>query len=1053
SSFVQQLPQLTLKESEAGDEAFGLYKGSEEKPVAVQYQEDSYRASLEEATAVVQYLQAVYNTYDSTPNEQYIAAEMSADREGMFGWKFYKKNNPLAVNPYRCSDKANTEEIGMTICDQVPPIDLNHCPPQEVVVCPEKDLNKYHYRICFENKNGLEFILISYVGYGSYEEAFEAWEKEWYEVINLAKNASGYGNSGKISLDENYKPADDTSCNDTSYIAVVPEINKQKLIEAGEDVVTFYTTMAHLFPIYEIKKGDKSIYKFKVVVEEEGMGSTSCEMMDTEIPEDDFGSLIWLGTNIYSCYSEAIKAYNHFYILAGTSQNCRILCKRGKYYVALIEVLVESFCKYASAEEAWDEAFATIDVNGGTYRQDACGDCLPGGVRSFFYASDDPKNFIPVYVDGYWTFKVVSPEYFVGTHTCDYHSETVRNQAVEEWESVLKNLNWDDYLKFEFNNEESESPNINLNANIIGTTSGFNTNDKGEERICELVFTIRKCLEDCSKNQLDNEELIKFLKNCLREKYPNDSWITEFIEYLEKNIDRVLRFVTYFPIFTTDEGHCYRIYWPDNDQDTSENGLQPCGCEENPVEEGRDKETACRAKYPFKSSKCYSCCGEALAAFRALCQLIEKDEYTIECTQDSDYGPYSFQIVDTSKELGYHPQSFKGYQEVLDAIEVTLKAANDTGMHLLEHILLRPKDQGDSGQLSSFNTGEYGDCLLPVCPDYLCPIDWYPDMDKDDPCAEDNPDVIHYRPGSDPYSFWASLALPAWVKRFRTQESRNMFEQLLYKEVPALVGLNILWLGPRDMCRFEDKFRLWLDWLQDPEAPLCDPNQEHPRCRIVGCIRELESEMPCPSIPGEDGDCNCEDNSKEEIDPCCLPPKTEGTIFWGNCSRQHYEPGTYNPIYSGSRIENLNGENDSQLLSQIRKRKPIYLANVEKVEASIKQTKSYERTLFFLNNTPTTEAYVQLVAFFVQYSLKGTANDKEYLTLLQNATWHLLDKLVLNYSDGIPESELGNLKASTALLNEKGLTNEELDRGWNSKALGTMASVKSLKQAKNVLNG
>ena len=841
TKFVKQLPQLLFRPN-ADDNAdfdFALYKASAKKPVAVQYQKDSLKASSEEAKTVVDYFRQIYDEQGNL-REDFISEQIFVNQEQLFQWKFYKKNEPLAINPYRCRDINNAEAIKKAICDRIPPIDLNDCPPKEIVICPEKDPDKYHYQLCFKDKNGLEFILVSFVGYNSYEEAYKAWEKEWYKLILLAKNPSEYGTAGTISLDENYKQAQDTSCEDASYLAVIPSGTKSKIVEAGIDVVSFYTQMANLFPIYESIKGEKTIFKFKVVVLEQGLVNPSCDLMDGNFPKDGLGSLIWLGTADYSCYTDAVKAYNHFYNLAGISQNCRVRCEKGNYYVSLIEVLVESFCRYTSVNEAWDDAFARMGPNNEPYRHDACGDCLPGGVRSFLYACDDPTNFIPVCIDDQWTFKVIEPDYYLADHACSYNSQAERDQAIKLWEANLQKLNWEEYLNFAQPDDDGSA--IKLNAGFMGGFMKAEQEENPIARLCELAFIVRECLGDCSKNLFTREELVATLKKCLLEKYTDDSWAFRLIEVLDKVIEEVIRFADYFPIYASDEGQCYRIYWPDNDKRRSEDGLQPCGCDGLPIEE----EKSCGAKYPFVSSLCFDCCEAAVTAFLYLAQTIKNGKYAIECSQKSEYGPYSFQIVDPTKELGYHPQRYDNYQELLDAIQNIQACTGTIGMHLLEHILLRPKDQEDCRQLGGIDNAAGENCLLPICPDYCCPIDWYPDMDKDDPCADGDPDVIHYLPGSDPYSFWATLALPSWAKGFRTPDARNAFEQLLYKEVPALVGLNVLWLGPKEMCQFEDKFRVWLDWLQDPGAAWCDPDGKHPSCHMADCIKNprIRAGMP-----------------------------------------------------------------------------------------------------------------------------------------------------------------------------------------------------------------
>lgn len=1037
TKFVQQLPQLLFRASEDENVAFeyALYESSAENPVAFQYQQDSYKASLEEAKTLVNYFKSIYDV-EGRPKEEFIAGEMLVNREPLYEWKFYKKNNPLVINPYRCEERENAENIKKNICDIIPPINLDRCPPKSLIICPDKDPKKYHYQLCFSDAGGREFTLISFRGYENQEEALHAWEKEWYQLLLLAKDPEEYGADAKISLEENYRLPEDISCDDSSYLAVIPAKTKATLIEAGEDIAGFYTQMAHLFPIYELEKKGEKIYKFKVTVPEGGLGDATCEEMEEKYPKDDFGSLIWLGTEQFSCYSEAVKAYNHFYILAGISQNCRVFCEKGKYYVGLVEVLVESFCRYTSKAEAWDDAFASVGEDNPPHRKDACGNCLPGGVRSFLYASDDPGNFIPVCIDNKWTFKVVEPLYFLASHTCSYNSEAERDQAILKWENDLKNLNWEDYINLP-GEGDAEEPEIALNINAFSALTNYDRNEHSLDHLCELVFTIRECLEDCNKALLSKKDLLKVLKKCLLEKYTDDSWISGLVENLdEKIMEELIRFVTYFPVVKNMDGHCYRIYWPDNDKEISEDGLQPCNCEENPVAE----EKACGAKYPFVSDTCFSCCEEALEAFRHLAKIIKNGGYAFECIQDGEYGPYLFQIIDTSKELGYHPQRYENYQDVLDAIEFTRNCTDNMGMHLLEHILLRPKNSKECrefGNNAKDNEREEN-CLLPICPDYCCPIEWFPDMDKDDPCAEDEPDIIHYLPGSDPYSFWATLALPSWIKNFRTPDARTAFEQMLYKEVPALVGLNILWLSPRDMCRFEDKFRVLLDWLQDPALERCDPDGKHPVCRIAGCIKELESEPACSTIPGAEGDCNCENKEQNYIKSCCLPPQTEGSIFWRYCKPEVCEP---------------NRDDGEILLSRIRERNAAYLENIERLaDEEIKATKSYKRTISYLNHSPTIKNYAELVNFFNRYSLKENSNEDAFLQLLQNATWHLLDNLVMDLKDGIPKEDMESLQENIHILSEKGLSVQKLYKNWNPKGLGSIAYPKPINQINKLLN-
>jgi hypothetical protein len=137
-----------------------------------------------------------------------------------------------------------------------------------------------------------------------------------------------------------------------------------------------------------------------------------------------------------------------------------------------------------------------------------------------------------------------------------------------------------------------------------------------------------------------------------------------------------------------------------------------------------------------------------------------------------------------------------------DAIKRAKRLINSEGLHVVEHILLRPRCKEDCEC----------ECLEKNCDDEMhCSFTWETG-DKNDPC--NNPvEEICFVPGIDPYSFIATIALPAWPERFRTIEARNIIENLLQREAPAHVLLRILWLTPHDLCRFESHFRKWNYWL------------------------------------------------------------------------------------------------------------------------------------------------------------------------------------------------------------------------------------------------
>lgn len=115
---------------------------------------------------------------------------------------------------------------------------------------------------------------------------------------------------------------------------------------------------------------------------------------------------------------------------------------------------------------------------------------------------------------------------------------------------------------------------------------------------------------------------------------------------------------------------------------------------------------------------------------------------------------------------------------VVDAYDAHLHAdaCNREGAHLIEHILLRPRDTGDR--------------LMELC---------------EGACADCG--------DADPYSFRASLILPYWPDRFRDPAFRALVERTAREEAPAHIQLRICWIGQAAMMQLDAAHRAWLQAL------------------------------------------------------------------------------------------------------------------------------------------------------------------------------------------------------------------------------------------------
>ena len=174
-------------------------------------------------------------------------------------------------------------------------------------------------------------------------------------------------------------------------------------------------------------------------------------------------------------------------------------------------------------------------------------------------------------------------------------------------------------------------------------------------------------------------------------------------------------------------------------------------------------------------------------------------------------GPYGWELTNEGKDKILATHYYTSEEERNQAIKTLQQRIDDEGFHVLEHILLHPKTKEDK--------------LLPIY------------VNTDD--AESFP--LTYK---DPYSFWISVILPYWPKRFRDIDFRRFVERTLRLEAPAHVALKIAWLNVRQMGDFEVAYRDWLEQkaLDAYYGSACDLNGA--LNRLLGIIPGLRSVYP-----------------------------------------------------------------------------------------------------------------------------------------------------------------------------------------------------------------
>jgi hypothetical protein len=173
-----------------------------------------------------------------------------------------------------------------------------------------------------------------------------------------------------------------------------------------------------------------------------------------------------------------------------------------------------------------------------------------------------------------------------------------------------------------------------------------------------------------------------------------------------------------------------------------------------------------------------------LPLFDAIAKLLRharsKDYYEISTKLSGGNIKFYFEVLDDDgNKLTKESPLFNTYEEAVEKTEEIAEFlrenVDEEGYHLVEHILLRPKANGDK--------------LFSVC------------LDED--CGECT--------GSfDPYSFRITFVIPYWADRFFDMNFRRFVENTIRTETPAHIFVKICWVDFDDMKKFEEKFQTWL---------------------------------------------------------------------------------------------------------------------------------------------------------------------------------------------------------------------------------------------------
>ncbi|POY37288.1 hypothetical protein C3K47_05855 [Solitalea longa] len=263
-------------------------------------------------------------------------------------------------------------------------------------------------------------------------------------------------------------------------------------------------------------------------------------------------------------------------------------------------------------------------------------------------------------------------------------------------------------------------------------------------------------------------------------------------------------------------------------------------CTEREVTENGNKLLKCFHSFRVTSlnginliSKDYEDKTEAEAAVKDLIET-GKDAANYSVINDGKFKIKFKDVLTGTNEYDTEDEANAAINEI--ALEFEGICNDPEGLHLIEHILLRPRT-------NAFN-------LMQVCLhdcDCLCEID--------------------------PYTFRASVVLPYWPGHFDNMAFRKYFENKIREEAPAHIMLKICWLNNDLMREFELRYKKWIETLAvysfdkvANEADFIIANN-----RMIEILNSLHSEYPLATLH------NC-DESKEGSNTVVLNKTVLGTF-------------------------------------------------------------------------------------------------------------------------------------------------------------------------------
>lgn len=1045
-------------------------------------------------------ISALLATNQPAALDRYIDTD-NISKLGLYVYRLVDKDNHYAVSLQQNTDKAAIEKYR----DEIVQVKTSSYNLLNLYVKGEitNERNSwFHYQlrsVNHINKPGStesqQLVLFeSTKGYESREEAEKAFAQNYFHILRLAMDMNNFREK-KIVANE-YLIHNSLPISEQQPIAFIPKETldylgdyEEKSLEALIKVVKSYP-LRTIYPKTDCEEFQK---RFKSCDDDACTTDPKpCCTKGKEKPvyyfvvyDKNTDTEVWQSVKYYATAAEAWKDYEFFLLLLSYHGNYHIDCSCTRIWIERLkswqtvsvyklfirEVLAESAGRFISEEAAWGAKGVQqfIDVS---QSEGLSADRVPPKALAVAQASAKADSF-----HTYLSKKNCCFSFYVACknlrlyHPCKYDTPEQRDRAAVLLFRSLQQItkwNWQTWCRDQssrtlrdFDGKDIATVEYENPGGVVETPTYFGWYTE----IMKRIATYGLCTEN---NRL-----------YLRGKSISFTPVAGDIKELK---ERLLWLSQYYP-FTSQETaatgrikYCLEIKLPEFNTTTVTDDCHDSGSGKS------------NCWIAWKSDCCYDNCEDIIRAFRQSILLLSrfanyKPVFDCSChsygiaihfddmLRDNECGYLDEQqrrivLPCENAIIAYNPQCYTSADMACKAVDRAKSLINAEGLHAIEHILLRPHCPEDCTCRLHPCNNELGDCEFPH---------WK--KPAEDPCHEERP--VCFKPGYDPYSFIATIVLPAWPQRFRNKDNRLLLENIMYREAPAHVLLRIIWLAPHDFCCFEKKYKQWVKWLAMKKSctdfSRCD-FQHFLFNRQFECMGQPRVCTPCPdtdTLPnpcltirlGGQGKSMSEKLLSQVNTTYCWTDQLCDNYRFIPCDVIIQQPGVVGRVVTPAinpaptpappaEKPKSAGLDMASKAKFINSRFARYRKETDEIIAETKGNKTAAMVRRFIEKEqPTAAEYKKLAdeVFSAREDKKNKVLTKKRAEmLLSMATQYFIDKWAFNGKD------IKQLKQSTEVFEE--MRNNKIDmleiyRKWESDALKKYEPELDMKQVKYLLTG